>query len=996
MKKKFMYRVLGCVLSALIATGSLSIGVLAKQSISGNELAEAAVLAETAVLEEESPQELEYPLMSDLNLFKLNWKNETDEVISHYVGMNEWDVIGEWLSSMSEEDRKELLSRDTVLIQETIIEDPQQEEPIEALYYEYALKQYEERMGACSEIRAERAGYPAKTSGYWQTHIVQKNMMGTTVRTAIITYKISGVDTMLPTTKRQSVTVAKSINSNWCGVAWETEKEEFSTYKEMENNTTYPLVKAYMNFQKPAGYKVSVSYNQNAGFRKLYWSPSTTFGASDSLFISGGLISDNRKEYPGVVTYNGKSTASLVESRYAGKHYVCSIVNMFMNAGIGTTATPANGNVVQTITLTPINYNVSYNGNGATAGSVSAQMCTYDVNYPVQSNGFSKDYTVTYNGNGGTPAVSSQVASYTFKGWGLNQKDTVTYAAGKNYTNLTTVDGGTATLYALWNPASVKLPGAERTGYRLDGWNIGKEGESYVPTANITATAKWLANIYTVQFQSAGGQACEPIAAEYDQNIMLPTPFRAGYTFNGWVGELGTYVGSAKNLSKEHGAIVTLTADWTADTNTPYKVQYYKQPSPEVKDTEQYVLFELNQGDPMDGEMTMYGTTDETVTIPPEDIEGYITPATQSVQISGDGSTVIRFYYHIKTEEKPEASTKPQEGITNDAQIDEIAKRIAAGLSFSLDINGAEYEIAQNADGTLGIRFLATNETKVVIPDVVKVGDKVYRITEIYEKAFKDNTSIKELELSANISKIGDSAFEGCTSLEKMTVREGLVTIGNKAFSGCSRLKSVKMPSTLQTIGNYAFQNCSALSKVTLNTGLVKIGKKAFYNCASLTQITVPKTVLKIDSYAFAKCKKLKKVSFASGSSLLSLGTGVFSNCASLTKIKMPSKLTNLPAKAFYNCKKLKSVTGGSAVTKIGNEAFRNCVKISKMTIPAKVQTIGKKAFYNCKALKKVTVKTKALTSVSSQAFKKCNKKLQFVVPKSKKSAYSKMFQGKY
>ena len=328
--------------------------------------------------------------------------------------------------------------------------------------------------------------------------------------------------------------------------------------------------------------------------------------------------------------------------------------------------------------------------------------------------------------------------------------------------------------------------------------------------------------------------------------------------------------------------------------------------------------------------------------------------------------------------------------------INEIAKRLAAGLSFKMDIEGVNYEIIQNPDGTLGIKFAVTEETKVVIPDIIKIGDKVYRITEVHEKAFYDNTSLKEVVISKNISKIGNSAFEGCLNLKKVTLQEGLVTIGNKAFKDCSALTSITLPSTVQKIGAYAFENCVKMTSVTLNEGLLKIGKKAFYNCKKLKKIKIPKSVLKMDSYVFGKCTVLATVTFAPEANLLSMGAGDFYLCKALKTIKLPDKLGAVPSKCFKGDSKLASVTIGKAVTKINAEAFNGCKKLKKVTIPSRVQTIGKKAFYNCKSLKNVNIKSKALTSVGSQAFKKCKKGIKMKVPNEKVSAYQKLFKGKY
>lgn len=367
-------------------------------------------------------------------------------------------------------------------------------------------------------------------------------------------------------------------------------------------------------------------------------------------------------------------------------------------------------------------------------------------------------------------------------------------------------------------------------------------------------------------------------------------------------------------------------------------------------------------------------------------------PQLQVVTITGEG--LVFKYNYACVKGTPDVISGGSN--LSDETINEIAKKLAAGLSFSMDIDGVTYEIVQNPDGTLAIKFATTTDTKVVIPDVIKIGDKIYRITEVYEKAFKDNTTLKEVVISQNVSKIGNSAFEGCTNLEKVTLKEGLITIGDKAFKDCSSLTSITMPATLQKIGAYAFENCTKLKTVKLNEGLLTIGKKAFYNCKALKQVKIPKSVLKIGSYAFAKCAALTSFTFAADSQLMAMGAGVLSNDKKLTKIKLPGKLTAVPSKAFKNDTKLASITIGKSVTKIGAEAFNGCKAVKKVTIPAKVQSIGSKAFYGCKSLKNVSVKSKALTSVGEKAFKKCKKGLRIVVPGNKTTAYKKLLNGKY
>ncbi|MGN1051352.1 MAG: hypothetical protein ACI4QE_03530, partial [Acutalibacteraceae bacterium] len=75
------------------------------------------------------------------------------------------------------------------------------------------------------------------------------------------------------------------------------------------------------------------------------------------------------------------------------------------------------------------------------------------------------------------------------------------------------------------------------------------------------------------------------------------------------------------------------------NTNTPYKVNHWVQKvtatSTEHNDT-QYELVDTED---------KTGTTDTKVTPPVKTYEGCISPSTQTVNINGDGSTVVNYYY---------------------------------------------------------------------------------------------------------------------------------------------------------------------------------------------------------------------------------------------------------------------------------------------------------------------------------------------------------------
>ena len=147
-----------------------------------------------------------------------------------------------------------------------------------------------------------------------------------------------------------------------------------------------------------------------------------------------------------------------------------------------------------TYTITPITYSVSFNGNGSTAGSMEAQAFTYDAAQNLSANVFAQNYTVSFDAK--VTEVAALTAEYTFAGWAASAEGEKVYDDAQNVSNLTTQNGATIPLFALWQPVSVTLPAAEQEGYLFEGWflneeKIGEAGDVYLPTADVTLAARW-------------------------------------------------------------------------------------------------------------------------------------------------------------------------------------------------------------------------------------------------------------------------------------------------------------------------------------------------------------------------------------------------------------------------------------------------------------------------------------------------------------------------
>ena len=107
---------------------------------------------------------------------------------------------------------------------------------------------------------------------------------------------------------------------------------------------------------------------------------------------------------------------------------------------------------------------------------------------------------------------------------------TVTYAYGA-------LGGTYATQIVQAGEKAIEPDVPSRQGYQFTGWYLGgtKYDFNAAVTGDMTLTAKWTANQYTITFDTDGGSKIDPITQDYGTQITAPAdPTREGYTFIGW------------------------------------------------------------------------------------------------------------------------------------------------------------------------------------------------------------------------------------------------------------------------------------------------------------------------------------------------------------------------------------------------------------------------------------------------------------------------------
>ena len=109
---------------------------------------------------------------------------------------------------------------------------------------------------------------------------------------------------------------------------------------------------------------------------------------------------------------------------------------------------------------------------------------------------------------------------------------------------------------------STALPTPTRDGYTFAGW---KEVPSTMPANDLTLTALWQVNSYTITFDTNGGTSIPAITQAFGTPVTAPAdPTKTGYTFVGW---------DIKIPATMPASNITLTAMWEANS-TLYTVSY--------------------------------------------------------------------------------------------------------------------------------------------------------------------------------------------------------------------------------------------------------------------------------------------------------------------------------------------------------------------------------------------------------------------------------------
>lgn len=532
-------------------------------------------------------------------------------------------------------------------------------------------------------------------------------------------------------------------------------------------------------------------------------------------------------------------------------------------------------------------YNISFNGNKATSGKMSA----------LADKKYGSTFALTKN--------TFKRTGYKFVGWNTKADGKGTaYTDGAKVKNLTSSNGTTVTLYAQWekqkysitykldggknsskNPTSytittstIKLQNPTKTNYTFGGWYSDSKFKNKVSeikkgsTGTKTFYAKWIKNKYAIKFDGNGatsGKMSTVKDVAVDKTVTLTNNAfkKTGYKFVGWntkkdgKGDSYTNKQKVKGLSKSNGKTVTLYAQWEKQKySISYKLDGGKNNS---KNPANYTITTstIKLQNPTKTGYTFKGWySDSKLTKKVNEIKKGSTGSKTlyakwavnkyNIKFNGNGSTSgkmstlsNRTYnksYTLPTNAYKRTgyeftgwNTKADgtgKTYANKASVKNLSAKNAATVTLyaqwsKIVESNFTFGEVDYGDG-LAVTGLAEGVklTKIEIPASYK-GEKV---TTIAQMAFEENKDITSVVIPEGITGIYNFSFANCTSITELVLPDSVTKIYNGAFMGCTGLTSIELPDDIEELVACPFGNCTNLTSVVYK-GVTYTSKSAIY-----------------------------------------------------------------------------------------------------------------------------------------------------------------------
>jgi len=302
-------------------------------------------------------------------------------------------------------------------------------------------------------------------------------------------------------------------------------------------------------------------------------------------------------------------------------------------------------------------------------------------------------YTITFDTDGGTavapitqdygtsittPADPAKTG-YTFNGWDMDIPETmpaenVTITAQwtvNQYTITFDTDGGTAVAPITQDYGTAVTTPADptKTGYTFAGWDM--DIPATMPAENVTITAQWTVNQYTITFDTDGGTAVAPITQDYGTSVEKPAdPAKTGFDFGGWYAD--AELTKAYVFGTMPAENITVYAKWNPADGTAYTVKHYHQNT----SGSGYTLYESE---------TLRGTTNDETAAEAKNYPGFTAQTVTQTTILPDGTAVVEIKYDRNTYTVTLVANK---GIIRDGDVTEYTYGVGAKLPTNVTRSG--------------------------------------------------------------------------------------------------------------------------------------------------------------------------------------------------------------------------------------------------------------------------------------------------------------------
>ncbi len=283
--------------------------------------------------------------------------------------------------------------------------------------------------------------------------------------------------------------------------------------------------------------------------------------------LNGGTVTGNPTRYTpetSTITLKNPTKTGYTFAGWTGSNGTTAQITVTIPKG-------STGNKNYIAQWTPITYQIKYNGNAQTSGTMANSTHTYNVAKNLTANAYKREYKVTYNYKHSGQANTEVMARATFNGWATSASGAKVYNNSQSVINLRNTTG-VVNLYANWTLARVTLPSPTRKGYTFKGWSTSsnaetinyKGGDTYTPTRNTTLYAVWEAHTTKVTITKKDSITGEKLN---------------GATFGLYEWNGSTYIKKNTLIDNGNGTYTTQVMTYTDTNQGKYKIIEEKAPT---------------------------------------------------------------------------------------------------------------------------------------------------------------------------------------------------------------------------------------------------------------------------------------------------------------------------------------------------------------------------------------------------------------------------------